>query len=72
MHQMMQTSLEQKQIAEDKFREEELRYANARGQKSGLIGAEKSLNMMNLAYAQVAANYQKAVVEYRSAIDQLL
>ena len=72
MHQMMQTSLEQMQIAEDKLREEELRYANARGQKSGLIGAEKSLNMMNLAYAQVAANYQKAVVEYRSAIDQLL
>jgi len=70
--QMMQTSLEQKQIAEDKLYEEELRYENARGQKSWLIGAEKALNMMNLAYAQAAASYQKSVVEYHTVIDQLL
>ncbi len=69
---MMQTSLAQIQIAEDKLGEEELRYNNARGQKSWLIGAEKALNMANFAYAQVAASYQKTVVEYRSAIDLLL
>ncbi|HIF89151.1 MAG TPA: TolC family protein [Candidatus Thioglobus sp.] len=72
LSQMMQTSLAQMQIAEDKLAEEELRYNNARVQKSWLIGAEKSLNMANFAYAQVAASYQKTVVEYRSAIDQLL
>jgi len=69
---MMQMSLEQKQIAEAKLHEEELSYDNARGQKSWLIGAEKALNMMNLAYAQAAASYQKTVIEYRSATDQLL
>jgi len=72
LSQMMQTSLAQKQIAEDKLGEEKLRYSNARGQKIWLIGAEKALNMANFAYAQVAASYQKSVVEYRSAIDQLL
>jgi hypothetical protein len=72
LSQMMQASLGQKQIAEDKLHEEELRYDNARGQKSWLIGAEKALNMTSFAYAQIAANYQKSVVEYRSAIDQLL
>ncbi len=70
--QMMQMSLEQKKFSEDKLREEEVRYNNARGQKSWLIGAEQALNMMNLSYAQAAASYQKTVVEYRSAIDRLL
>ena len=68
----MRTSLEQKQIAENKLREEKIRFENARGQKIWLIGAEKALNMASFAYAQVAASYQKTVVEYRSAIDQLL
>jgi len=72
LSQMMQMSLEQKQIAEDKLHEEVLRYSNARGQKNWLIATEKTLNMMNLAYAQAAAAYQKVVVEYRSIIDQLL
>jgi outer membrane protein TolC len=72
LSQMMRTSLEQKQIAENKLREEKIRFENARGQKIWLIGAEKALNMASFAYAQVAASYQKTVVEYRSAIDQLL
>lgn len=71
LSQMMRTSLEQKQIAEDKLSEEKTRYDDARGQKIWLIGAEKALNMTSFAYTQVAASYQKAVVEYRSAIDLL-
>ena len=34
--------------------------------------AVKALNLMKLAHAQTAANYQINVIEYRSTIDQLL
>ncbi len=70
--QMMQMIFEQKLISADRLAEEELKFTNARGQKSALIAAKKSLNMINLSYAQAATSYQKSVVQYRALIDQLL
>lgn len=68
----MEISQDQVQIAEDKVYEEDLKFENARGNKSLLISTQKALNLMKLAHAQTAANYQINVIEYRSTIDQLL
>jgi outer membrane protein TolC len=68
----MEISQDQVQIAKDKVYEEDLKFENARGNKSLLISTQKALNLMKLAHAQTAANYQINVIEYRSTIDQLL
>ena len=70
--QIMQFSLEQKQLSEDKLRAEEEKYSNARSQKSWIITSKKTLNIMSLAYAQNATNYQKTIIEYLALTDQLL
>ena len=64
-------SLEQGQLANEKVIEEKTKYDDARGQKSLLLVAQKNANSARLSSVQAAANYQKIVIDYRAAIDQL-
>ena len=64
--------LEQGTLAEEMVIEEQLKFSEARGQKSSIIAAKKSANLAKLTVLQAAATYQKIVIDYKSAIDQLL
>ena len=64
--------LEQGALAEEMVIEEQLKFSEARGQKSSIIAAKKSANLAKLTVLQAAATYQKIVIDYKSAIDQLL
>ncbi len=63
--------LEQGALAEEMVVEEQLKFSEARGQKSLVIAAKKNANSANFTYLQAAATYQKIVIDYKSAIDQL-
>ena len=63
--------LEQGALANVKVIEEQTKYSEARGQKSLVIAAQKNANLANLTYVQAAATYQKIIIDYKAAIDQL-
>ena len=63
--------LEQGSLAEEKVIEEQIKYGEARGQKSLVIAAQKNANLANLTYVQAAGTYQKIIIDYKAAIDQL-
>ena len=68
---LVEISLEQGELANQKVIEEKIKYDDARGQKSLLIAAQKNANLARLSNVQVAASYQKIIIDYRAATDQL-
>ena len=63
--------LEQGSLAEEMVIEEQIKFSEARGQKSLVIAAKRNANLANLTYLQAAGTYQKIVIDYKAAIDQL-
>jgi len=63
--------LEQGSLAEEMVIEEQIKFDEARGQKSLVIAAKRNANLASLAYLQAAGTYQKIVIDYKAAIDQL-
>jgi outer membrane protein TolC len=68
---LVEISLEQGELANEKVVEEKKKYDDARGQKSLLITAQKNANLARLSNVQTAASYQKIIIDYRAATDQL-
>ena len=68
---LVEISLEQGELANQKVIEEKTKYDDARGKKSLLIAAQKNANLARLSNVQVAASYQKIIIDYRAATDQL-
>ena len=68
---LVDISLEQGELANEKVIEEKTKYDNARGQKSLLFAAQKNANLARLSNVQTAASYQKIIIDYRVATDQL-
>jgi len=68
---LVEISLEQGELANQKVIEEKTKYDDARGQKSLLIAAQISANLARLSNVQTAASYQKIIIDYRAATDQL-
>ena len=68
---LVEISLEQGELANEKVIEEKTKYDDARGQKSLLIAAQKNANLARLSNVQTAASYQKIIIDYRVATDQL-
>ena len=68
---LVEISLEQGELANEKVIEEKTKYDDARGQKSLLISAQKNANLARLSNVQAAASYQKIIIDYRAATDQL-
>jgi len=63
--------LEQGSLAEEKVIEEQIKFNEARGQKSLVLAAKINANQANLTYLQAAGTYQKIIIDYKAAIDQL-
>jgi outer membrane protein TolC len=63
--------LEQGSLADEMVIEEQIKFGEARGQKSLVIAAKRNANLANLTYLQAAGTYQKIVIDYKAAIDQL-
>ena len=63
--------LEQGSLAEEMVIEEQIKFGEARGQKSLVIAAKRNANQASLTYLQAAGTYQKIVIDYKAAIDQL-
>ena len=68
---LVEITLEQGELANEKVIEEKTKYDQARGQKSLLIAAQKNANLARLNNVQVAASYQKIIIDYRAVTDQL-
>ena len=68
---LVEISLEQGELANKKVIEEKTKYDEARGEKSLLIVAQKNANLARLSNVQAAASYQKIIIDYRAATDQL-
>ena len=63
--------LEQGSLADEMVIEEQIKFDEARGQKSLVIAAKRNANLASLTYLQAAGTYQKIVIDYKAAIDQL-
>jgi len=63
--------LEQGSLAEEMVIEEQIKFDEARGQKSLVIAAKRNANLATLTYLQAAGTYQKIVVDYKAEIDKL-
>jgi len=72
LDELMTINAKQVQLSKQKIAEEAIKYKEARGQKSLLISAQKNANQTLLSSIQTATNYQKTIIDYRAAIDQLL
>jgi outer membrane protein TolC len=70
--QMLKSNKKQISIAKVRTIEERERYANGSGQASFVISAQNNEQNTQLSYAQVATNYQKAVLDFKATIDQLV
>jgi outer membrane protein TolC len=68
---LVEITLEQGELANEKVIEEKRKYDEARGQKSLLIAAQKNANLARLNNVQTAASYQKIIIDYRAETDQL-
>ena len=69
---MLKSNKKQISIAKARTVEERGRYANGSGQASFVISAQNNEQNAQLGYAQVATNYQKAVLDFKATIDQLV
>lgn len=69
---ILQSSQQQIKIAKARTIEEKQRYNNGNGQASFVINAQNNEQVVQLNYTQVAKNYQKAVIEFKASIDQLI
>ncbi len=70
--QMFKSNKKQIAIAQARTLEERDRYANGSGQASFVISAQNNEQNAQLSYAQVATSYQKAVLDFKATIDQLV
>ena len=68
---LVNISLEQGELANEKVIEEKTKYDEARGQKSSLITTQKNANLARISNVQAAASYQKIIIDYRESTDQL-
>jgi len=68
---LVEITLEQGELANEKVIEEKTKYDDARGQKMLLIAAQKNANLARLSNVQAAASYQKIIIDYRASTDQL-
>ena len=68
---LVNISLEQGELANEKVIEEKTKYDEARGQKSSLIATQKNANLARISNVQAAASYQKIIIDYREVTDQL-
>jgi outer membrane protein TolC len=71
LSELLKSNQKQIMIAKDRTTEEKSQYANGTGKASFVISAQNNEQNAQLGYAQVATNYQKAVLEYRAALDIL-
>jgi len=70
--QMLKSNKKQIAIAKARTAEEKERYANGSGQASFVISAQNNEQNTQLGYVQVATDYQKAVLDFKATIDQLV
>ena len=68
---LVELYLEQGALAEEKVIEEQIKFSEARGEKSLVLAAKINANLANLTYLQTAGTYQKIVIDYKAAVDQL-
>ena len=68
---LVELYLEQGALAEEKVIEEQIKFSEARGQKSLVLAAKINANQAKLTYLQAAGTYQKIIIDYKAAIDQL-
>lgn len=72
LEKMMHANQAQIKIAKARTAEEKQRYSNGNGQASFVVNAQNNEQVVKLSYAQVAKNYQKAILEFKASIDQLV
>jgi outer membrane protein TolC len=72
LEKMMHSNQVQIKIASARTVEEKQRYSNGNGEASFVINAQNNEQVVKLSYAQVAKNYQKAILEFKASIDQLV
>ncbi len=68
---LVELYLEQGALAEERVIEEQIKFSEARGEKSLVLAAKINANLANLTYLQAAGTYQKIVIDYKAATDQL-
>ena len=71
LSELVELYLEQGALAEEKVIEEQVKFNEARGQKSLVLAAKINANQAKLTYLQAAGTYQKIIIDYKAAIDQL-
>ena len=71
LSELVELYLEQGALAEEKVIEEQIKFSEARGEKSLVLAAKISANQANLTYLQAAGTYQKIIIDYKAATDQL-
>ena len=71
LSELVELYLEQGSLAEEKVIEEQIKFSEARGQKSLVLAAKINANQANMTYLQAAGTYQKIIIDYKAAIDQL-
>jgi outer membrane protein TolC len=71
LSELLKSNQKQIMIAKDRTTEEKSQYANGNGKASFVISAQNNEQNAQLGYAQVATNYQKAVLEYKATLDIL-
>lgn len=72
LKEILQSNQKQINVAKMRTIEEKQRYANGNGQASFVISAQNNEQVVELNYAQVARNYQKAVLGFKAVIDKLI
>jgi len=72
LSELLKSNQKQITIAKDRTSEEKVQYANGNGKASFVISAQNNEQNAQLGYAQVATNYQKAVLEYKATLDILV
>jgi len=71
LSELVELYLEQGALAEEKVVEEQIKFSEARGEKSLVLAAKINANQANLTYLQAAGTYQKIIIDYKAATDQL-
>ena len=71
LSELVELYLEQGALAEEKVIEEQKKFSEARGQKSLVLAARINANQAKMSYLQAAGTYQKIIIDYKAAIDQL-
>jgi len=71
LRELVELYLEQGALADEKVIEEQIKFSEARGQTSLVLAAKINSNLAKLTYLQAAGTYQKIVIDYKAATDQL-